>query len=472
MQHKFKLKKGHEPRHNEENEAACTTATRAPKKAHSSALDVSLLDMMEIEPQQTHVGGDSTSSSPSCWLCLGEGPDASGMPLVRNCSCRGSSGFAHLSCMIRYAEIDGRNCYQNMGNIGTAFQECPNCKQEFQNDLRYHLERARVSFVEREFSHDHMLYLRALIHRVRVLDAENDADRAEGDQICYKMDSLIDELKRHHSQQEWNGEFMKMEAVVKYVIGLFHMNSGSEDSLQEALEYFGSAIYLFTLVGDEVNIISAKNNIARIEARFNGEEISSDEGNDVEFSQRQYKYWLEKLGEQHPITIRRGELLAHVLYCSNQGVAAERLLTKLATISRQVHGPAHNCTLSATSALKDVKQRRVFIDSRRQWFHALRYENHGMNCVVRGPIVEAAGGSSSMQEEHVLTLSLPVTHVFPGPGTPVVCRGLSERAHLNGKIGDTRGFNNGKFEVHFEDAGLEPAIVNHDNLRIVFELPE
>jgi len=427
--------------------------------------------MMDIEPTQE--AQDDTSQSSCCWLCLGERLDASGMPLVRNCSCRGSSGFVHLSCIIRYAEIDGRNSYQSMGNIGAAFQECPNCKQEFQNDLRYHLERARVSFVEREFADDHMLYLRALIHRVRVLNAENDDDTAEGDQICFKMISIIDEMKSDHSQSDWSGEFMKMEAVVLYVIGLFHMNVGSEESLQEALKYFGSAIYLFTLLGDENNIISAKKNIAKIEAKFNGEEICCNEGNDLEFSQRQYKYWLGKLGEQHPITIRRGELLAHALYCSNQGVAAERLLTKLAAISRQVHGPTHNCTLSATSALKDVKDRRVFVDSRREWFHALKYENDGLICVVKGPVVEFSGGSSSMQEEHMLTLSLPVSDVFPGPGTPVVCQGLSESAHFNGKIGDTRGFNEGegKFEVHFEEAGLEPAIIKHENLRIVFELP-
>eukprot|EP00985_Skeletonema_marinoi_P000868 scaffold355_cov161-Skeletonema_marinoi.AAC.1 len=426
------------------------------KKAHSIPQD-----RIEIAStgKQAHQAQDDTSSSSCCWLCLGEGPDASGMPLMRNCSCRGSSGFAHLSCIIRYAEIDGRNSYQSMRNIGTAFQvqECPNCKQDFQNDLRYHLERARVSFVEREFSDDHMLYLRALIHRVRVLNAKNDADKAEGDQICFKMVSTIDEMKSDHSQSDWSGEFMKMEAVVLYVIGLFHMNVGSEESLQEALEYFGSAIYLFTLLGDEINIISAKKNIAKIEAKFSGEEICHDDGKDLEFSQRQ-----------------RGQLLAHALYCSNQGVAAERLLTKLAAISRQVHGPTHNCTLSATSALRDVKDRRVFINSRRQWFHALKYENDGLSCVVRGPVVESAGRSSSisMQEEHMLlTLSLPISDVSPGPGTPVVCQGLSERAHLNGKIGDTRGFNEGKFEVHFEEAGLEPAILKHENRRIVFELP-
>ncbi|KAL7501362.1 hypothetical protein ACHAWT_010770 [Skeletonema menzelii] len=140
---------------------------------------------------------------------------------------------------------------------------------------------------------------------------------------------------------------------------------------------------------------------------------------------------------------------------------------KSAAISRQVHGPTHNCTLSATAALKDVKERRVFIDSRKQWFQALRYENEGLSCVVRGPVVD----SMQEQEENMLTLSLPITDVFPGPGTPVVCQGLIERAHLNGKIGDTRGFNGGKFEVHFEEAGLEPATIEHENLRIVFQLP-
>ena len=417
----------------------------------------------------------ASSSSSCCWLCLGEGPDASGMPLVRNCSCRGSSGYAHLSCIIRYAEIDGRTSYQTCGNIGTAFQECRNCKQEYQNSLRYHLERARVSFVEREFSHDHMMILRALIHRIRVLDVENDADRAEGDQNCFKMNSIIDEMKRGHSQCEWSGELMKIEAVVLYVTGLFYMKIGTEESLKEALEYFGSAIYLLKLLGDELNVLLAQRNIAKIEAAFNGGDIiSQDEGSDLLLSRRQYRYWLGKCGEQHPITIRRGELLAHALYCSNQGVAAERLLTKLAAVSRQVHGPSHNCTLSATSALKDIKERRVFVESRQQWFYALRYENEGMSCVVKGPVAASAGGSSSTQEDHMkmITLSLPVSDVFPGPGTPVVCQGLSaERTHLNGKIGDIRGFNEGKFEVHFEGSAFGPAIVKPENLRIMFDLP-
>ena len=37
-----------------------------------------------------------------CFICLGEGDDDEGGPLVRDCSCRGdSAGFAHLSCIIQ-----------------------------------------------------------------------------------------------------------------------------------------------------------------------------------------------------------------------------------------------------------------------------------------------------------------------------------------------------------------------------------
>jgi len=41
----------------------------------------------------------------SCYFCLDEGPDETGTPVVRDCSCRGNdAGYAHLSCMIKYAE--------------------------------------------------------------------------------------------------------------------------------------------------------------------------------------------------------------------------------------------------------------------------------------------------------------------------------------------------------------------------------
>src|SRR5210317_197875 len=172
-------------------------------------------------------------------------------------------------------------------------------------------------------------------------------------------------MEGHEYWKRRGGGYVKMEAVVLYVIGLFKMNIGSTESLQEALGYFGSAIELFTLIGDEINLMTARKNLSKIESSLYGKALRHNDESNLEFCQKQYDYWREKLGEHHPITIRRGELLAHTLTSLNQGAAAETLLTKLAETSRQVHGHNHNSTLSVTSALRDVKERRpVCVESR------------------------------------------------------------------------------------------------------------
>ena len=88
---------------------------------------------------------------------------------------------------------------------------------------------------------------------------------------------------------------MKMEAVVLYVIGLFKMNIGSTESLQEALGYFGSAIELFTSIGDEINLMTARKNLSKVESSLYGKELRRYDENDLECCQKQYDYWCDKL---------------------------------------------------------------------------------------------------------------------------------------------------------------------------------
>ena len=48
---------------------------------------------------------DVNDDAPVCYICLDNGPDESGQPIRRDCSCRGTdSGFAHLSCLAKFAE--------------------------------------------------------------------------------------------------------------------------------------------------------------------------------------------------------------------------------------------------------------------------------------------------------------------------------------------------------------------------------
>jgi hypothetical protein len=62
--------------------------------------------------------------------------------------------------------------------------------------------------------------------------------------------------------------------------------------------------------------------------------------------------------------------------------------------------------------------------------------------------------------------------IYP-KGIPVVCHGLVNASHLNGKIGDVRTLDEitDRYGVYFEDKNIDPAAVKPENLRIVFELP-
>ena len=92
--------------------------------------------------------------TPECWLCHEEGPDASGKPLVRDCSCRGSTGFAHLSCIVEYAEYQSKKALMLKDNCADSFTKafdfCSNCEQEYQGLVEYQLKKAAVDFVEKD----------------------------------------------------------------------------------------------------------------------------------------------------------------------------------------------------------------------------------------------------------------------------------------------------------------------------------
>ena len=79
--------------------------------------------------------------------------------MVRDCSCRGDgAGFAHLSCIVKYAE---QKCKQTantggelpMHRFSEPWDDCPNCKQPFKNQLSLDLSSAFVSFAEATFGY-------------------------------------------------------------------------------------------------------------------------------------------------------------------------------------------------------------------------------------------------------------------------------------------------------------------------------
>jgi hypothetical protein len=90
--------------------------------------------------------------SAACYICLEEGADDEGMPLMRDCSCCGSAGFVHLTCI---AEAAKHKCRLAAAEDVTAFVEpwenCPGCKQRYTNQLSIDLSDAFIEFAEAAF---------------------------------------------------------------------------------------------------------------------------------------------------------------------------------------------------------------------------------------------------------------------------------------------------------------------------------
>ena len=115
--------------------------------------------MISIEQHQQrtmiHLNGinlnrymSATPDGAACCFCLDEGPDETGKPVVRDCSCRGNdAGYAHLSCMIKYAEQKSKSLV-GKHDFQEPWYKCLSCKQPFKAQLALEMTSAFISFTE------------------------------------------------------------------------------------------------------------------------------------------------------------------------------------------------------------------------------------------------------------------------------------------------------------------------------------
>lgn len=87
------------------------------------------------------------SQSPRCWICRSTVQDAD-EPLVRDCSCHGGSGYAHLSCLVTYAE--GKCFDWSCSTLEEPWKTCSICKEVYQNQLARDMDTAFENFVGNE----------------------------------------------------------------------------------------------------------------------------------------------------------------------------------------------------------------------------------------------------------------------------------------------------------------------------------
>eukprot|EP00984_Skeletonema_dohrnii_P010662 scaffold4179_cov71-Skeletonema_dohrnii-CCMP3373.AAC.3 len=434
---------------------------------------------MSSASQSTSAVSLTPPDGASCWLCLEEGPDDSGAPLVRDCSCRGHSGFAHLPCLVQYAESKSKDLAERGAfTLREFFQEkifeqCPNCKQSFQGNIPYSMTAAQLTFFEREFKDVQSWQMGALMKRINVLDGKKEADRIEGGEICTKMLSLIDEMKKNSDPSL---DVLAL-ATIYQEIGIFYCRVDTKQSLQKSKRYLEKAIdIVVTLGGRELECLveAIKNNLANVEARLRGVSIPDEHAwSDLSSIRTRYNCLLQVVGQNDIRTIEMGTLLASKLFNAYHTIEASRLLDRLVIISCRVHGSDHKQTKITESWWQRLQLRCAFIGCEQQPYEALRYDDDGDSCILQGPVPKNTI-CQPRNDDDGQTFSAPSVEISFSLGTPVMLHGLKKAAHLNGEIGDVREYcqSTDRCVVHLEDKGLKPVKVKPENLRIVFDLPD
>ncbi len=354
------------------------------------------------------------------------------------------------------------------------FQQCPNCKQRFQGDIAYDLAKAQLSFVEREFKEVRVWRLRALMMWMFAIITRRDmADRIEGERICDEVITLIED--------DMKSFLPSLDALTLFStyqnIGYFKFDVGTTQSLKEAKHYLEKAIDVIKTSGDhklQWNINPLENELAQVEARLNGDSMSNTQAAERDLYAKRLGYNHVRIHNGTDVrTIELGVMFATDLFHAFHTIEAQRVLDDLVVTARRVLGSSHEQTKNAVSVRKHLKLRGVFIDQ--QPYHVLRCENDGNIYVVNGPVPP----NTNLLEEprswdDKKTFSIPSANTSFSFGSPVMLHGLKKAAHLNGEIGDIRKYceSTDRYVVHFEDKALKPVKVKHENVRMIFDLPD
>lgn len=423
---------------------------------------------------------------PDCWICLSNEADERGELPLRDCSCRGEAGYAHVSCLAQYAQSKCRAVPTVDIASFVAWQRCPTCKQGFGCKLSMSMSSELLSFADRELSGNKLVRLVAefmkfiAINNSGMADIYHNQPREDFTKQARIVLKLTEDLesKIESGSVYVNGVELSyisnIKAVVLKLIGVRIVNDkgASREDVDTAMVYF-----------DQVEEIVKRSSgvgayhlpdLERLRHRLSPDEDCKDEKFDVEYTRSRYCAALTK-GDSHMELTGAAISYGLALQSNFKILDAERILTEALASSRRILGPAHGMTKRAADGLGICRAARyvfVKVKDAYQLFQVERYANGGKSLlafVVQGSMQEGA----KRKKGPLVVLDAAVARL--GPYLPVYCHGFDgKESHLNGMIGlvDVHPIlSHPMYSVQFDSATIGTREVRFDNLRILFDVP-
>lgn len=238
-----------------QHERRCKSCIEANNKAVQKK--VPLRNYIDEEEARAKVAALPDKDDVSCWICLDEVDDDAGQPLVRDCSCRGNAGFAHVSCLAEYAKTKSLPIFFsgefNPDELYANWKICPNCNQEYLKELLADMATSYVQFTQDLIANEasdlpckQWLHLEALNHKLRSLENIFSTSCIEdGKQLANKILSMLGQIKGQYPTSfedapEIIPELRRLQLEAESYIGLGHFSydEGTEEGTKAAIKYY------------------------------------------------------------------------------------------------------------------------------------------------------------------------------------------------------------------------------------------
>ena len=141
-----------------------------------------------------------------CWICLEDGPDDNGEPLVRDCACRGetSAGY-HVSCIVDYAKVKTNKAIDLLekkqkvvDNVYEPWKLCPNCTQPYMRIVSLQLADAWLEHTK-HLPESHYVRFRARCLHLDALSLQKFSNR-DNHSIEVEAKAMLQTLKENSSE--------------------------------------------------------------------------------------------------------------------------------------------------------------------------------------------------------------------------------------------------------------------------------
>ena len=372
-------------------------------------------------------GGDE---APSCYICLEDGLDDSGGKLRRDCSCRGGSGFVHMSCIGHYAEQK----FKSNTKIGShPWKYCPNCHHEYQNTFAIDLAKLYVACMGRNYKRMH-LHINIIEAQITLLENLVTVVTPDVSRMKYHSESQTEEAKQIANDILHKVRRMKLKGIISSnariyeaysyeALGNFAQieaakNGGDKQLFSEAMKYFEKSLDVATANNFPEGISRAKALISMVRSNMGEAEHVT-----ASLDQMEMIHEIEaKKSESSVDAIQSGVRYAEALKkSSKQGVKSTRLFMKLREICQRVHGSDHKLTQLVKKKKKDCSTTWMSSEGNGDRHIFMDYDGSFEKCVGLNKdlnIFQALSTETSI-ESLIPIQSLYIDDIVFDDGTPV-----------------------------------------------------